>query len=91
MMNISSHEVAAANSYGREPIETGALLNSLPSPENSNPNPIFANQTLVEFLGEELGVREIHSAFKAFNSVPAWRSSHPFSSRLESDQLPLTP
>jgi len=34
-------------------------ITSLPSPENSNLNTIFADQTMIEFLGEGLGVREI--------------------------------
>jgi hypothetical protein len=35
---------------------------SLPSPENLNPDPSFAHQTLVELLGEGLGVRESRTA-----------------------------
>ena len=43
-------------------IMSARLINWLPSPENSNPNTIFADQMLFEFLGEGLGVREIRSA-----------------------------
>jgi hypothetical protein len=33
-------------------------INWLPSPENSNLSVVFADQALLEFLGEGLGVRE---------------------------------
>ena len=42
--------------------EKRPIITGLPSPENSHPNAIFADQTLIEFLGEGLGVREIRSA-----------------------------
>jgi hypothetical protein len=34
------------------------VITPLPSPENSNLNPVFPDQVLIEFLGEGLGVRE---------------------------------
>jgi hypothetical protein len=44
------------------------IINWLPSPENSNPNTIFADQMLFEFLGEGFGGEGNPVGFRGFES-----------------------